>query len=180
LASKGDFESAWRKVLHDGFLVGTAFAPKSLSAGSTTRIPSMASPSSEDAIEIIFRADPSIYDGRYSNIGWLQELPKPVVNNCWDNAVMMSGPTKEKLGLEENDVLEVTLDGRKILGPVLSVPGHPDNAFTLHLGYGRQHAGRVGSGMGFNAYALRTSDAQLFAQGATFKKTGEVWGIAVT
>lgn len=179
LAGKGDFASAWRKVLHDGFLGGTAFAPKSLSAGATARIASSPA-SSEDAIEIIFRADPSIYDGRYSNIGWLQELPKPVVNNCWDNAVMMSGPTKEKLGLEENDVLEVTLDGRKVLGPVLSVPGHPDNAFTLHLGYGRQHAGRVGSGMGFNAYALRTSNAPLFAQGATFKKTGDVWGIAVT
>jgi MoCo/4Fe-4S cofactor protein with predicted Tat translocation signal len=178
LSGKGDFESAWRKVLHDGLLTGTAFAPKSLSAGATARIPQPVT--SEDAIEIIFRADPSIYDGRYSNIGWLQELPKPVVNNCWDNAVMMSGPTKEKLGLEENDVLEVTLDGRKVLGPVLSVPGHPDNAFTLHLGYGRQHAGRVGSGMGFNAYALRTSGAPLFAQGATFKKTGDVWGIAVT
>ena len=93
---------------------------------------------------------------------------------------MMSGPTKVKLGLEENDALEVTLNGRKVLAPVLSVPGHPDDAFTLHLGYGRQHAGRVGSGMGFNAYALRTSDAPLFAQGATFKKTGDVWGIAVT
>jgi molybdopterin-containing oxidoreductase family iron-sulfur binding subunit len=180
LAGKGEFESAWRKVLHDGFAAGTAFTAKSLSASSSAGAGSSAPVASDDAIEVIFRADPSIYDGRYSNNGWLQELPKPVVNNCWDNAVIMSGPTKVKVGLEENDVLEITLNGRKVLAPVLSVPGHPDNAFTLHLGYGRRHAGRVGTGMGFNAYALRTSDAPLFAQGATFKKTGDVWGIAVT
>ncbi len=178
LAGKGDFESAWRKVLHDGLLGGTAFAPKSLSAGATARIGQPVG--SEDAIEVVFRADPSIYDGRFSNIGWLQELPKPIVNNCWDNAVMMSGPTKMKLGLEEGDVIEVELNGRKVRGPVLSIPGHPDNAFTLHLGYGRQYAGRVGSGMGFNAYLLRTSDAPLFTSGAQIKKTGDSWEIAVT
>ena len=179
LAGKGEFDSAWRKVLHDGFLAGSAFAPKTLSAGGAKTLDNTL-PASNDAIEIVFRADPSIYDGRYSNNGWLQELPKPVVNNAWDNAVIMSGPTKIKLGLEENDVLEVTLNGRKVLGPVVSVPGHPDNAFTLHLGYGRQYAGRVGSGYGFNAYLLRTSDAPLFVQGATFRKTGDVWGVAVT
>jgi MoCo/4Fe-4S cofactor protein with predicted Tat translocation signal len=178
LSGKGDFESAWRKVLHDGFLADTAFPAKSLTAGATARMPQPTTPG--DAIEVVFRADPSIYDGRYSNIGWLQELPKPIVNNCWDNAVMMSGPTKMKLGLEEGDVIEITLNGNKVRGPVLSVPGHPDNAFTLHLGYGRENAGRVGSGMGFNAYLLRTSDAPLFTSGAQIKKTGDTWEIAVT
>lgn len=180
LAGKGIFEDAWRKVLHDGFLAGTAFAPKTLTANAGALAAPAPAPTGEDAIEIVFRPDPSIYDGRYSNNGWLQELPKPIVNNCWDNALMMSGPTKVKLGLEENDVVEIALNGRKVLAPVLSVPGHPDNAFTVHLGYGRQHAGRVGSGMGFNAYALRTSDAPLFASGVTCRKTGDVWGIAVT
>jgi molybdopterin-containing oxidoreductase family iron-sulfur binding subunit len=178
LNGKGDFESAWRKVLHDGFLAGTAFPAKTVSAGATARIPQPAT--SGDAIEVVFRADPSIYDGRYSNIGWLQELPKPIVNNCWDNAVIMSGPTKMKLGLEEGDGIEITLNGNKVRGPVLSVPGHPDDAFTLHLGYGRENAGRVGSGMGFNAYLLRTSDAPLFTSGAQIKKAGDSWEIAVT
>jgi molybdopterin-containing oxidoreductase family iron-sulfur binding subunit len=179
LAGKGDFEDAWRKVLHDGFLPGTAFAPKSLSAGAAQRLES-APASSDDSIEIVFRADPSVYDGRYANNGWLQELPKPIVNNCWDNAVLMSGPTKMKLGLEESDVIEIALNGYKVRGSVLSIPGHPDNAFTLHLGYGRRHSGRVGTGMGFNAYAIRTSGTPLFAAGATFKKTGEIYEIAVT
>jgi molybdopterin-containing oxidoreductase family iron-sulfur binding subunit len=180
LAGKGDFEPAWRKVLHDGFLAGTAFTPKSLSASSSGTSGGSAPTASDDAIEVVFRADPSIYDGRFANNGWLQELPKPVVNNSWDNAVMMSGPTKVKLGLEESDVIEIELNGHKVRGGALSIPGHPDNSFTLHLGYGRQHAGRVGSGMGFNAYLLRTSDAPLFASGAQIKKTGDNWEIAVT
>jgi MoCo/4Fe-4S cofactor protein with predicted Tat translocation signal len=179
LAGKGDFEQAWRKVLHDGFLAGTAFTPKSLSASGTKSLDSTPA-ASDDTIEIVFRADPSIYDGRYSNNGWLQELPKPVVNNSWDNAVMMSGPTKMKLGLEESDVIEIALNGYKLRGSVLSIPGHPDNAFTLHLGYGREHAGRVGTGMGFSAYAIRASDAPLFATGAAIKKTGEIYEVAVT
>ena len=178
LAGRGDFESAWRKVLHDGFLADTAFAPKPLSAGATARIGQPAT--SNDSIEIIFRPDPSIYDGRYANNGWLQELPKPIVNNSWDNAVLMSGPTKVKLGLEESDVIEIALNGYKVRGSVLSIPGHPDNAFTLHLGYGRQHSGRVGTGMGFNAYSIRSSAAPLFATGATFKKTGDIYEVAVT
>ncbi len=179
LAGKGDFEQAWRKVLHDGFLAGSAFIPKSLSVGGTKSLENPPA-SSDDTIEIVFRADPSIYDGRYANNGWLQELPKPVVNNAWDNAVMMSGPTKMKLGLEESDVIEIALNGYKLRGSVLSIPGHPDNAFTLHLGYGREHAGRVGTGMGFSAYAIRTSDAPLFATGAAIKKTGEIYEVAVT
>ena len=181
LAGKGDFEAAWRKVLHDGFLAGSAFAPKSVNAGAISRsAASPGQPVGEDSLEVVFRADPTVYDGRYSNIGWLQELPKPLVNNSWDNAVIMSGPTKVKLGLEENDVVEITLNGYTAKGPVVAVPGHPDNSITVHLGYGRERAGRVGSGMGFNAYRLRTADAPLFATGATVKKTGDVWGIAVT
>ena len=102
------------------------------------------------------------------------------MDNCWDNAVIMSGPTKMKLGLEEGDGIEITLNGNKVRGPVLSVPGHPDDAFTLHLGRGRENAGRVGSGMGFNAYLLRTSDAPLFTSGAQIKKAGDSWELAVT
>jgi MoCo/4Fe-4S cofactor protein with predicted Tat translocation signal len=179
LAGKGDFEQAWRKVLHDGFLAGSAFTPKSLSASGTKSLDNSPA-ASDDTIEIVFRADPSIYDGRYANNGWLQELPKPVVNNAWDNAVMMSGPTKMKLGLEESDVIEIALNGYKLRGSVLSIPGHPDDAFTLHLGYGREHAGRVGTGMGFSAYSIRTSDAPFFATGAAIKKTGEIYEVAVT
>jgi hypothetical protein len=136
-------------------------------------------PSPKDSLEIIFRPDPNVYDGRWSNVGWLQELPKPVTNLSWDNAALVSGATLTKYGLEEDDIVELTVNGRKVKAPVIVVPGHPDNSVTVHLGYGRSFAGRVGSGAGFNAYLIRTSDAPFYAVGSMKKVEGK-WGLAVT
>ena len=92
--------------------------------------PRFPAPNSKDQLEIIFRPDPNIYDGRWSNVGWLQELPKPVTNLSWDNAAIMSGATLEKLGLEEDDIVEISAGGGKVKAPVIVAPGHPDNSVT--------------------------------------------------
>jgi molybdopterin-containing oxidoreductase family iron-sulfur binding subunit len=176
---KGDFETGWRKALHQGWVDGTAFdkaAKASVDAGFKGTVPA---PASEDALEIIFRPDPNVYDGRWSNVGWLQELPKPVTSLSWDNAALVSGATLTKLGLEEDDIVELSVNGRKVKAPVIVVPGHPDNSVTVYLGYGREFAGRVGSGAGFNAYLIRTTDAPFYATG-TIKKLDGKWGLAVT
>ncbi len=177
------FENNWRKALHDGYLPNTAFAPKTLSASGAGLAAASATPASgggADTVEVIFRPDPSIYDGRFSNIGWLQELPKYVTNMSWDNAVLMSQATLTQLKLEESDVVEIDANGRKVRGSVLAVPGHPDGAVTLYLGYGRLDAGRVGSGMGFDANQVRSSAMPLFTTGAKLRKTGEIYEVAVT
>jgi len=174
---KGDAELNWRKALHSGWIDGTAYTVE-----ASAKLPSVAPapvPSSKDAFEIIFRPDPNIYDGRYSNVGWLQELPKPVTSLAWDNAALISGATLTKLGLEEDDIIEITVDGRSVKASVLVAPGHPDNSATLYLGYGREAAGRVGSGQGFNAYSIRTSAAPFYTTG-TVKKVDGKWGLAVT
>ena len=177
-AGKGDdADFGWRKALHDGFLANTAYSPKG-GAGKPS-IPVIPAQSPADAIEIVFRPDYNVYDGRYANVGWLQEIPRPVTNLSWDNAALMSYATLEKIGASEHDVLEITLGGRKVLAPALAVPGHADGSITLHLGQGRRF-GRVGGAVGFNAYQIRPSDSPLFASGATVKKTGDVWGFAVT
>ena len=173
---KGDFELGWRKALHAGWIENTAYTGEGRPSAATASVPS---PASKDVFEIIFRPDPNIYDGRYSNVGWLQELPKPVTNLAWDNAALVSGATLTKLGMEEDDILEITVDGRKVKSPILVAPGHPDNSVTVHLGYGRQAAGRVGAGAGFNAYLIRNSNAPFYATG-TVKKVEGKWGLAVT
>jgi molybdopterin-containing oxidoreductase family iron-sulfur binding subunit len=111
-------------------------------------------------------------------VGWLQELPKPVTNLSWDNAALVSGATLTKYGLEEDDIVELSVNGRKVNAPVIVAPGHPDNSVTVHLGYGRQ-TGRVAGGAGFNAYLIRTSDAPFYAVGSMKKVPGK-WGVAVT
>ncbi len=175
----GDTELAWRKVLHDGMVPGSAYQPKTVSA-KIGALPVAASSDQDGTVEVIFRADPHIYDGRYANVGWLQEVPKPVTSISWDNVAMMSYRTLGKFGLVESDVIAIESNGNTVMAPVFAVPGHPDGSVTLPLGYGRRNGGRVAGGLGFNAYAVRTSNALLFASGATIKKTGQTYEFCVT
>ena len=175
---KGDFETGWRKALHAGWIENTAFTPAK-AVSSPGPAPKVPTPNPKDQLEIIFRPDPNIYDGRWSNVGWLQELPKPVTNLSWDNAAIFSGATRTQLNLEEDDIVELSAGGGTVKAPVMSAPGHPDNSITVYLGYGRQQAGRVGSGAGFNGYLLRTTSSPFVAPGAIKKIDGK-WGIAIT
>ena len=176
----GDFEAGWRKALHDGWIADTAFAQGAAPKAAIPRVPA---PTAKDAsghvVEIIFRPDPNVYDGRWSNVGWLQELPKPITNLSWDNAAIVSGAMLTKLGLEEDDIVELSVGGGRVNAPVMVAPGHPDDSVTVYLGYGREFAGRVGSGAGFNAYLIRNTWAPFTATGAIKKMDGK-WGIAIT
>ena len=176
---KGDFATAWRKALHDGWVDGTAFTPASV--GAPKAAAATAAPQGGEGLEIRFLPDPSLYDGRYANNGWLQELPKQITNLSWDNAALVSPDTIEKLGIEENDAIELELNGRKVIAPVLMVPGHANDTVTVHLGLGRRvEAGRVGAGVGFNAYTLRTSNALQSASGLQVHKGKGTYDICVT
>jgi molybdopterin-containing oxidoreductase family iron-sulfur binding subunit len=176
---KGDFEAGWRKALHDGWIADTAGVDLGLANflwHPSTQAPA---PRPKDSIEIIFRPDPNIYDGRWNNVGWLQELPKPVTSLSWDNAAIVSGATLTKLGLAEDDIVELSVGNGKVKAPVIVAPGHPDNSVTVYLGYGREFSGRVGSGQGFNAYLIRNTWAPFYATGSIRKLEGK-WGTAIT
>jgi MoCo/4Fe-4S cofactor protein with predicted Tat translocation signal len=174
----GDFASAWRKALHDGWVDGTAFTASTVGAPKAVAAPA-ATPSG--GIEISFRPDAAIYDGRYANNGWQQEIPRQVTNISWDNAALLSMDTMGKLGIEENEAIELELNGRKVIAPVLMVPGHPNDCVTVHLGSGRRaEAGRVGGGVGFNAYALRTADQPLSAANLTVTRGKGTYDLCVT
>ena len=173
-----DFEAFWRRSLHDGWIEGTSFPPRlvtprtGVNAGSGTYDPS--------SIELNIRRDPSIYDGQFSNNGWLQELPKPMTKLTWDNAVLIGPKMAERLQVKTCDVVELELNGKKVKGPVWVQVGHPDNSVTVFLGYGRKRAGRVGTAQGFDAYPLRTTAAPWFASGLQIRKTGDTYNLAST
>ncbi len=177
--TNGDFESFWRKSLNDGFIEGSAFAPKGLSpkAASFAATGTTPDPSS---LEVNFRRDPSIYDGQFSNNGWLQELPKPLSKLTWDNAIQIGPKMAEREGIKSMDVVAIDLNGQKISGPVWIQAGHPDHSVTVNLGYGRRAAGRAGTGAGFDAYPLRTTSAPWIATGAKLTKTGDFYQLAST
>ncbi|HKV38832.1 MAG TPA: 4Fe-4S dicluster domain-containing protein, partial [Blastocatellia bacterium] len=191
-----DFEKGWRQAIHDGFISGSAFKPKQVElkpAGSWASEAQAQQPAAQGSIEITFRPDPSVYDGQYANNGWLQELPKPITKLTWDNAALISPNTANRLGLSYDvaarggehgkiyvDTVELELQGQKLKAPAWIMPGQPDDCITLHLGYGRTRTGRVGTGVGFNAYSLRASNAMWTAPGARVTKVDGEYILACT
>jgi MoCo/4Fe-4S cofactor protein with predicted Tat translocation signal len=176
--SGADFEAFWRQSLHDGWVEGTAYSPKSVSAKAPTAPSSAAA--DPNALEVNFRRDPSIYDGRFANNGWLQELPKPMTKLTWDNALLVGPSMAQREGLQTKDMVTLDLNGRKADLPVWIQAGHPDHSVTIFLGYGRKRAGRAGTGAGFDVYPLRTSAAPWIAIGGKLTKTGGIYQIAST
>lgn len=178
-ASK-DFEVFWETSLHDGVMAGTALAPKAVTAAANFGVAEGASSTSPAGMTIDFRPDPTVWDGAYSNNGWLQELPKPITKVTWDNVAMLSPATAQRLAVVNGDVVELRYAGRSLRAPVWVAPGHVDEGVTVHLGYGRTRAGRLGTGIGFNAYSLRTSDKPWSGSGLEVVKTGEHYPLAYT
>ncbi len=176
----GDFETFWRKSLHDGWVEGTAFPAKAVSVKSNSLPMAASADANAIAIELNIRRDPTIYDGQFYNNGWLQELPKPMTKLTWDNAILIGPKMANRLQIATKDVVELELNGKKVTGPVWIQAGHPDNSVTIFLGYGRKRAGRVGTAYGFDAYQLRTSAAPWIASGVTIRKTGDIYELAST
>jgi molybdopterin-containing oxidoreductase family iron-sulfur binding subunit len=176
-----DFDAFWRKSLHDGWVEGTAYQPKNVSLkGSTPSAPQSEQSAQNGSYEINFRRDPSIYDGRFANNGWLQELPKPLTKLTWDNPIMIGPAMAERLKLSFKDLAELEFNGKKVKGGVWIQAGHPDNSITVFLGYGRERAGRIGSGTGFDVYPLRTSQTPWFTNGAQLRGLGGIYELAST
>ena len=160
-----DFEWWWRKALHDGVVPDTQ-EPFRFSTYQREAVHDLCDgirraqandPLGDEDIELQFRDDANLRGGQYSNNGWLQELPRPWTRLTWDNAVLLSPKTAARIGVANEDVVELMVRDLKVEAPVWVVPGHPDKAATVHMGYGRTHVGRVGAGVGFNAYSVRNS-----------------------
>jgi molybdopterin-containing oxidoreductase family iron-sulfur binding subunit len=195
----GDFESQWRKAVHDGVVPNTAAKEKTVAVRGdfAGQLQQQAQQASAGQLEIVFRPDPTIYDGRYANNGWLQELPKNLTKLTWDNAAHVSPKTaRERFGFDENrltfkggelmmPVVELRFQGRSVKAPVLVQPGVPDGVVLVHLGYGRTRAGQTGSTtldktVGFNAYPLRQSNMMWWGAGVEVAQTGEEYQLAQT
>ena len=181
-----NFESSWRKWLNDGFIAGSALPAKTVTASMA--LPTTGNRQPTTAFELQLRADPTIFDGRFANNAWLQELPKPQTKVTWENVLLISPRTADDIGYGEDRrrayvnergtiLADLTYRGRKLRVPIWILPGHPDGCGTLHFGYGRESSGHVGSprgqSVGVNAYPMRFSDAMNGGGGAQVVLTSE-------
>ncbi len=200
------FEDNWRKAVHDGVVPNTASAPKAVTATTAFLSQPEAKTTGSGTVEISILPDPCVYDGRFSNNGWLQELPNPLNKITWDNVGLISPKTALKLGINKSndprdqvgggqgtsfintkggnqfsDLVTVKYQGGEISKgvPMWITPGQPDDVITIYMGYGRTRAGKIGTGLGYNAFDVRRSDAMDFGFGEVAKK-GETATIAST
>lgn len=181
--SEAAFEEFWRQSLHDGVVADTAFAaqqpqrsPKlnerigeALSLRSTERPPEKSPSAATIDVDVVFRPDPTVCDGRFASNAWLQELPKPLSKLTWGNPARIGPALADLLGLSNEDVIELRRGKRSLRLPVWILPGQPEKTVTLSLGYGQVFDDEA---LGFDVNVLRTSDTPWHAT-ATVAKTNE-------
>jgi MoCo/4Fe-4S cofactor protein with predicted Tat translocation signal len=180
-ATADAFDDAFSKVLHDGLLAGSAVPPVAAQLGAVPAeaLAQLARPAAP-GLELVLRASPAVHDGRFANVGWLQELPDAVTKITWGNAALLSPKTAKDLHLENEDGVRLKSGNAEVELPVWIVPGQAEDTVVVHLGYGRRAAGRAGTGVGADVYPLRTSAAPGFAGGARLEPSGNRHRIAQT
>ncbi|MCC6125096.1 MAG: TAT-variant-translocated molybdopterin oxidoreductase [Pirellulales bacterium] len=201
-----DVEKTWRETLHEGIHIlpnsdlmavpgMSDFISKGLAeeysetstevSSNDKNAPVPVQSISNGQLEITFRPSPAVYDGRFANLSWLQEMPDPITRLTWDNVAIFSPATAEKLGVKHEEIVKLKFKGREIEIPAYILPGQADGSVAVTLGYGRTAAGKVGGSekdgvapVGVNTYKLRTSDAMWFGTGLTVEPTGRMHQLA--
>jgi molybdopterin-containing oxidoreductase family iron-sulfur binding subunit len=150
-------EYRWKKLLAEGVIAGTEAKPVTIEklAKAAAQEAPVSSPAKGE-YELVFCTD-KVHDGRFANNGWLQELPDPMTRLTWDNAAVMSEKTAEAIGAKQDEMIELSAEGAKLLAPVYFLPGMARGVIGLALGYGRTVAGHIGKDVGQNAFLLRTA-----------------------
>lgn len=195
------FEDNWRKYVHDGIIANSAAATKSFTVNAAlTSQPENKLVVGSDNLEISILPDPCVYDGRFTNNGWLQELPNPLTKITWDNVALVSPNTAKRLKLNQgveseefvggsqgstfintkggnllSDLVKLNYEGAEIEKPVPMwiAPGQPDDVITIYMGYGRKRTGQVGKDLGYSVFDVRKSNAMNFGSGNVAKTGGQ-------
>ncbi|MDB5102444.1 MAG: Molybdopterin oxidoreductase, iron-sulfur binding subunit [Fibrobacteres bacterium] len=195
-----NFEHDWREWLHNGVIPKTAYAsvnPGTANGGIAKLAADQAAKAPKAGLEIMFRSHPNLYDGRFANNAWLQELPDPITKLTWDNAVFLSPSLADKIGVSSHlfnknktgtsmgeyrhrPMVRVTVGGRSLEAVAWIVPGLADETILLHYGYGRRKTGKVGTGSGFDAYSIMNMASPFLAGDVKLEATGGLYEVACT
>jgi len=188
-------ETNWQKWIHDGFIPNTE-SPRQLLAPQATfaQVYTGTQAPQNTGIEVIFREDASVYDGRFANISWLQEFPDPMTRLTWDNTALVGPYTAKKwgvldgyflkdnkgvpLGKNEVPLIKIHHENREITLAVYVLPGLAPDTVVLNLGYGRSHAGKVGNNIGFDISGFQKLDTPYHLTQVQVNPTGQSYFIA--
>jgi MoCo/4Fe-4S cofactor protein with predicted Tat translocation signal len=174
----GKGEDGWKKALHEG-IFGSVSSVKSVAVKDNGFSAHLQAPKASSSIELVLTPSYALFDGRFANNGWLQELPDPITKLTWDNALLLNKKTATSLGVKSNDMVSISAGNLTVDSVVFVVPGQAEQSASLSLGFGRDKVGRVGGNTGFNGYALSSTASPYFSSVA-IKSSGKTYKLATT
>lgn len=148
-----DFDQAWHDTLASGVVAGSASPKSGASLRPQTRGLAPPQPAAHP-VTVLFRPDPHLWDGRYANNPWLNELPRPLTKLTWDNPLLIAPQSARQLEVSNGDMVKLSIGGTSVTAPIWILPGQAKDCVVALLGFGRQRAGEVGNGRGFDFYPL--------------------------
>ncbi len=183
-----DDDPRWQRALADGVIENTATKVVDLVLRKPEEFSDLISATanrpgdsrSASLFDVIVRPDPTIWDGRFINNGWLQELPKPLTHTVWDNAALISPADASRLQLKNGDMVSIGAIDEQIEIPVWIAPGHATACITIFVGYGRRVVGRVGEGTGFDVRPLIDKDQMTQRRSVPIHKTDSRYQVVTT
>jgi len=179
LNSASGFESFWMAALHDG-VISTDSQNSELGKVDQSIIskPLLSS----NGMTLVIQNNYSIGTGKYSNNGWLQELPHPVSKIAWDNYAALAPATASNLDIENDDIIKITIDGKELEIPAFVQPGMSEETIVVELGYGRTNSGEVADEVGFNVSGLLDAGdiSKFIFDNVSVTKTGGIYKLAST
>ncbi|NND99854.1 MAG: TAT-variant-translocated molybdopterin oxidoreductase [Pirellulaceae bacterium] len=184
----------WRQLLHDGYSDDITIQGDELSAsgeaGQLTKDAPVAISGDQidqNDFEVIFVPADGLYDGRFANNGWLQEMPQTLTKMCWDNAAILSPATAKALGISHGLTIALRVGDAKVQLPAYVMPGCAPGVVTVQIGYGRTQVGNVGGNLpkdipsvGVDVSPIRTSEAMLVAYAVEARPNYDEYEIATT
>jgi molybdopterin-containing oxidoreductase family iron-sulfur binding subunit len=167
-----DFEPFWHEALRLGLVANSAASTVTVTPKSDLAASMPPQKEQSGGMRLLFRPDEALADGRHANNAWLLELPRALTRLTWDNAALIAPDTAARLGVATEDVVTIESGGRSLRTPVFVLPGQAQDCITLPLGFGRR-TGVLSTGIGFDAYSLRRTDACFLAAADAVTKTGD-------
>ncbi|MFQ5811548.1 MAG: 4Fe-4S dicluster domain-containing protein, partial [Armatimonadota bacterium] len=154
----GDFETFWDAILQRGSLeVPSPQSPPSLKrseAAAALKGLAPAAQGSGERLEVEVFESVALREGTAAGNAWLQELPDPSSKITWDNAAAIAPSRARDEEIAEGQLVRIETPRRTVEAPAHIQPGQDRSTISIALGYGRTHAGTVGTGVGVNAYPL--------------------------
>jgi MoCo/4Fe-4S cofactor protein with predicted Tat translocation signal len=176
---QGDFEAFWHESLRVGIVKDSA-SPTATATLRTDLVANLApSASAGTGLDLLFRPDLLVWDGRFADNAWLLEMPRPFTRLTWGNAALIAPATATRLGIRTEDVLTISTNGHSVQTPFFVLPGQAPDCITLPLGFGRR-AGGLGVDVGFDVYQLRNKNTPWLVDTIALSKTSETLRLATT